>query len=41
MSMAESVRYGNGAGASVAGRLMCADDMPYVNEIDEFLAERS
>ncbi|MGH1491497.1 MAG: 5-dehydro-2-deoxygluconokinase [Acidimicrobiales bacterium] len=40
-SVAESVRYGNAAGAIVAGRLMCADDMPYVNEIDEFLAERS
>ncbi len=40
-SVAESVRYGNAAGAIVAGRLMCADDMPYVNEIDEFLAERA
>ncbi len=39
-SVAESVRYGNAAGAIVAGRLLCADDMPYVNEIDEFLAER-
>lgn len=40
-SVAESVRYGNAAGAIVAGRLMCADDMPYVNEIDEFLAQRA
>ncbi len=36
----ECVRYGNAAGAIVAGRLLCADDMPYVNEVDEFLAER-
>lgn len=40
-SVVESVRYGNAAGAIVAGRLMCADDMPYVNEIDEFLQQRS
>lgn len=40
-SVAESVRYGNAAGAIVASRLMCADDMPYTNEIDEFLAERA
>ena len=40
-SVAESVRYGNAAGAIVAGRLMCADDMPYVEEIDAFLAKRS
>lgn len=39
-SMADAVRYGNAAGAIVAGRLLCADDMPYVNEIDEFLAQR-
>ena len=37
---AECVRYGNAAGAIVAARLMCADDMPTVAEIDEFLAER-
>jgi len=36
----ECVRYGNAAGAIVAGRLLCADDMPYVNEVDEFLAQR-
>lgn len=35
-----TVRYGNAAGAIVASRLMCADDMPYVAEIDEFLAQR-
>ncbi len=40
-TVAESVRYGNAAGAIIAGRLMCADDMPYVNEIDEFLELRS
>ncbi len=39
-SVAESVRYGNAAGAIVAGRLLCADDMPYVEEIDAFLTER-
>ncbi len=33
-------RYGNAAGAIVAGRLLCADDMPTVDEIEEFLAER-
>jgi 5-dehydro-2-deoxygluconokinase len=37
---AECVRYGNAAGAIVAGRLLCADDMPYVEEIDAFLSER-
>lgn len=37
----DCVRYGNAAGAIVAGRLTCADDMPYVNEIDEFLDLRS
>jgi 5-dehydro-2-deoxygluconokinase len=37
---AECVRYGNAAGAIVAARLMCADDMPTIAEIDEFLAER-
>lgn len=40
-SVAESVRYGNAAGAIVAGRLLCADDMPHVEEIDEFLAART
>jgi len=40
-SVAESVRYGNAAGALIAGRLMCADDMPYVDEIDEFLKSRA
>lgn len=36
----QCVRYGNAAGAIVAGRLLCADDMPYVHEVDEFLTER-
>jgi 5-dehydro-2-deoxygluconokinase len=31
-------RAGNAAGAIVASRLMCADDMPYQGEIDAFLA---
>ncbi len=35
-----TVRYANAAGAIVASRLMCADDMPTRSEIDEFLAER-
>lgn len=39
-TVAKSVRYGNAAGAIVAGRLLCADDMPFENEIDEFLAQR-
>lgn len=32
--IAESARYGNLAGAIVAGRLMCADDMPTLAELD-------
>ncbi len=36
----ESVRYGNAAGALIAGRLMCADDMPTCEEIDSFLEAR-
>jgi 5-dehydro-2-deoxygluconokinase len=36
--LVRSARYGNAAGAIVAGRLMCADDMPTTAEIDEFLA---
>jgi len=35
-----TVRYGNAAGAIVAGRMMCADDMPTVDEVDAFLEER-
>jgi 5-dehydro-2-deoxygluconokinase len=38
--LVRTVRYGNAAGAIVVGRLMCADDMPTVAEIDEFLSER-
>jgi 5-dehydro-2-deoxygluconokinase len=38
--LVRTARYGNAAGAIVAGRLMCADDMPTVAEIDEFLEER-
>ncbi len=40
-SVSRCVEYGNAAGAIVAGRLLCADDMPYVAEVDAFLAERS
>ncbi|MGH9272847.1 MAG: PfkB family carbohydrate kinase, partial [Ilumatobacteraceae bacterium] len=36
-SLRESARWGNAAGAIVAGRLMCADDMPTATEIDEVL----
>jgi 5-dehydro-2-deoxygluconokinase len=32
-------RAGNAAGAIVAARLMCADDMPYLSDIDTVLAE--
>jgi 5-dehydro-2-deoxygluconokinase len=32
-----SVRAGNAAGAIVASRLMCADDMPVREEIDDVL----
>ncbi len=39
-ALTDTVRYGNAAGAIVAGRLMCADDMPYAAEIDELLAAR-
>ena len=38
--LVRTVEYGNAAGAIVAGRLMCADDMPTVDEIDDFLRER-
>jgi len=37
--MDQTVRYGNAAGAIVAGRMMCADDMPTVEEVDRFLSE--
>ena len=36
--LVECARYGNAAGAIVAGRLMCADDMPTLDEIEEVLA---
>ena len=34
------IKWGNAAGAIVAGRLMCADDMPTVGDIQTLLAER-
>ena len=36
----EAARYGNAAGAIVASRLMCADDMPNLEEIEAFLDSR-
>jgi 5-dehydro-2-deoxygluconokinase len=38
--IASCARYGNAAGAIVAGRLMCADDMPTVHEIEALLEGR-
>lgn len=38
--LVRTVRYGNAAGAIVASRLMCADDMPTADEIDALIAER-
>ncbi len=35
------IKWGNAAGAIVAGRMMCADDMPTVADIEALLAERS
>lgn len=40
-SLPDTVRYGNAAGAIVAARMMCADDMPTAPEVDAFLEERS
>ncbi len=34
------IKWGNAAGAIVAGRLMCADDMPTIDDIEALLAER-
>jgi 5-dehydro-2-deoxygluconokinase len=34
-----TVRYANAAGALVAGRLGCADDMPLAAEIEQLLAD--
>ncbi len=36
--LVRTVRYGNAAGAIVAGRLTCADAMPTVAEVDDFIA---
>ena len=35
--IAECARFGNAAGAIVASRLMCADDMPTLDEVESFL----
>jgi len=34
------IKWGNAAGALVAGRLMCADDMPTAQEIEALITER-
>ena len=34
------IKWGNAAGAIVAGRMMCADDMPTIEDIESLLAER-
>ncbi|MDH3752402.1 MAG: 5-dehydro-2-deoxygluconokinase [Acidimicrobiia bacterium] len=39
--LVRTVRYANAAGAIIASRLMCADDMPTIDEIEAFLAERA
>lgn len=38
-TLADAARAGNAAGAIVAGRLMCADDMPTVADIDQLIAD--
>ena len=37
LGVAEGARRGNAAGAFVAGRMMCADDMPYPRDIESLL----
>ena len=34
------IKWGNAAGAIIAGRMMCADDMPTIADIEQLLAER-
>ena len=34
------IKWGNASGAIVAGRMMCADDMPTIEDIEALLAER-
>ena len=36
--LVRTVEYGNAAGAIVAGRLTCADAMPTVDEVDDFIS---
>jgi len=36
----DCARYGNAAGAVVAGRLMCADDMPTFGDLEDLVGER-
>lgn len=36
-SLVEAARFGNAAGAIVASRLMCADDMPTIAEVEKLL----
>ncbi len=40
LDLPSCARYGNAAGAIVAGRLMCADDMPQLSEIDDLMRNR-
>ena len=37
-SVVEAARYGNAAGAIIASRLMCADDMPTLSDIDTLIS---
>jgi 5-dehydro-2-deoxygluconokinase len=39
--LVRTVEYGNAAGAIVAGRLTCADAMPTVAEVDDFISRHS
>ncbi len=40
LDLVTCARYGNAAGAIVASRLMCADDMPTLDEIERLLEDR-
>jgi 5-dehydro-2-deoxygluconokinase len=37
LDLVEAARRGNAAGAIVAGRMMCADDMPTIDDIDQLV----
>ncbi len=38
-TFAEAARYGNAAGAVVAARLMCADDMPTLSDVEHMITQ--